>query len=213
MERVNRELLERAFDTIRHRDGRGGKQFAYVEAHEVAKRLNEAFDGRYSFEVFKWESTGAEVIVHGALSVKLADGTLLTKHNIGTADIKTHKTTGEIEGYGDTVKSAVSDCLKRCAAFGFGVGLHLYSGDEASQAAAGIRPTASGAGITTTSGDALSQAQKNAIFAIGKAKNLGAKALDDISTRDFGSPVERLNKSNASKFIQYLQALEQREAG
>jgi recombination DNA repair RAD52 pathway protein len=211
MERINREMLERAFDTIRYREGRGGKQFAYVEAHEVAKRLNDAFDGQYSFEVYHWQESASEIIVHGALSVTLDDGTVVKKHNVGSAEVKTNKNTGEIEAYGDTVKSAVSDCLKRCAAFGFGVGLHLYFGDEApTPQTTGSAPAAT---RTSNSTDVLSQAQKNAIFAIGKAKNLGAKALDDIASRDFGGPVERLNKAQASRFIQYLQAFEQREAG
>lgn len=210
MDRINREMLERAFDTIRYRDGRGGKQFAYVEAHEVAKRLNDAFDGRYSFEVYQWQETASEIIVHGSLSVTMEDGTVIKKHNVGSAEVKTNKSTGEIEGYGDTVKSAVSDCLKRCAAFGFGVGLHLYFGDEPNQSAPN-RPMSSGKAIRST--DTLSQAQKNAIFAIGKAKNLGAKSLDDLATKDFGGSVEQLSKAQASKFIQYLQALDQRQAG
>lgn len=206
MERINRELLERVFDTIRHRPGVGGKQLAYIEAHEVAQRLNDAFDGRYSFEIVKLEECGAEVLAHGALSVRLDDGTVVRKENVGSAEVRLNKTSGEVEGLGDTYKSAVSDCLKRCAAFGFGVGLHLYRGDEIPQAAPKPRTG------TTTSLAGLSQAQRGAIAAIGKAKGMSAAQLDALASKEFSAPVDGLSKSQASQLIQALQALDAREA-
>lgn len=206
MQRINRDMLEKAFDCIKQRPGAGGKQLSYIEAHQVIQRLNECFDGEFSFEIDDVMEAGAEIIVRGSLSVQLEDGRTIKKTNIGTAEIKTNRNTGEVEGLGDSYKSAASDCLKRCAVL-YGVGLHLYTDEPASQAKASGNQTA------PIQSNSLSQAQKGAISAIGRSKNLGSKALDDRAQRDHGVPVDRLSKAQASQFIQALQALDYQEAG
>lgn len=206
MQRINREILEKAFDCIKQRPGAGGKQLSYIEAHQVIQRLNECFNGEFSFQIDDVSEVGAEIIVRGTLSVQLEEGRIIKKSNIGTAAIKTNRTSGEVESIGDTYKSAASDCLKRCAVL-FGVGLHLYTDDTTAPANRETNQP------TTIQSNALSQAQKGAISAIGRSKNLGSKALDDRAQREHGVPVDRLSKAQASQFIQALQALEHQEAG
>ena len=48
-----REILETPFgpEQIKTRPGNFGQELAYVEGHTVIKRLNEAFEGAWSFEV------------------------------------------------------------------------------------------------------------------------------------------------------------------
>ncbi|MNL29496.1 Rad52/22 family double-strand break repair protein [compost metagenome] len=203
MSKLNREALEKPFDDVKHRDGRGGTSLAYLEGWSVVQRLNEAFDGLYSFEIIRWEQVGNEVLVHGAISLRLDDGTVIRKDNIGAGEIQIKRDTGEMVSIGDAYKSAVTDCVKRCAAWGLGVGLYLYAGDENTQSA--TKPT--------HFNNTLSQAQKTAIFAIAKAKNLGPKAIDEIAVRNLGAPVNQLNKSQASQLIQTLQTMDARKAG
>jgi hypothetical protein len=206
MQRINREMLERAFDCIKQRPGAGGKQLSYIEAHQVIQRLNDSFDGEFSFQIDDVSEVGTEIVVRGTLSVQLEDGRIIKKSNIGTADIKTNRSSGEVEGIGDTYKSAASDCLKRCAIL-FGVGLHLYTDDTTAPANRETNQP------TSFQSNSLSQAQNGAISAIGRTKNLGSKALDDRAQREHGVPVNQLTKAQASKFIQALQALEHQEAG
>ena len=79
---------------------------AYVDARDVAERLDDATDGNWEF---RWEPDGKDV--HGILTVC---GT--TREDVGEQ--------GD-SAMGATRKAAVSDALKRCAVQ-FGVGRYLY---------------------------------------------------------------------------------------
>jgi len=50
---MQRNLLEEPFTghQVRHRQGHGGQQLAYIAGHDVIKRLNDAFDGFWDFEI------------------------------------------------------------------------------------------------------------------------------------------------------------------
>jgi hypothetical protein len=126
MDTINMEVLTRPFDPaqIRQREGRGGKMLDYVEAHSVISRLNEAFNGAWSFEAVEYKTLEGEIVVKGRLT---AQG--ITKEQFGSSEV--HRTRGE-DGQrgapvsiGDDLKAAASDALKKCATL-FGVGLHLY---------------------------------------------------------------------------------------
>ncbi|MBV5340620.1 MAG: hypothetical protein J0665_13870, partial [Deltaproteobacteria bacterium] len=67
---MNRQLLENAFspNQIKQRSGNFGKTLDYIEGHSVIQRLNEAFDGFWSFEIISHEILKDEVIVQGKLS-------------------------------------------------------------------------------------------------------------------------------------------------
>jgi hypothetical protein len=140
MEGINLEVLTRPFDPaqIRQREGRGGKMLDYLETHAVITRLNEAFNGAWSFEVVDYKTMEGEIIVQGKLT---AGGQV--KAQFGSADI--HRARGE-DGQkgapvsiGDDLKAAASDALKKCATL-FGVGLHLYDRPQAAQRPAQQRP-------------------------------------------------------------------------
>ena len=55
---MNRELLEKPFDKeqIKQRKGNFGDMIDYVETHAVIQRLNDAFDGQWSFEILSQET-------------------------------------------------------------------------------------------------------------------------------------------------------------
>ena len=55
---MNRELLEKPFspDQIKQRQGNFGQTLDYVEGHAVIQRLNDAFDGKWDFEILAMEA-------------------------------------------------------------------------------------------------------------------------------------------------------------
>ena len=96
----------------------------YVETHTVITRLNEAFNGTWSFEAVEYKTMEGEIIVKGRLT---AEG--ISKEQFGSNEIHRHKGQDGGKGVpisvGDDLKAAASDALKKCATL-FGVGLHLY---------------------------------------------------------------------------------------
>ena len=120
---MNRDLLEKPFDPaqIKQRRGRNGP-VDYVEGHLVIARLNEAFEGKGSFEILRHDilEERDEILVLGKLS---AEGVI--KMQFGVAQITRDSETKAIISLGDDVKAAGTDALKKCATF-LGVGLHLY---------------------------------------------------------------------------------------
>ena len=119
---MNREMLEQTFDAkyIKQRKGRNNTMLDYLETHIVIQRLNDSFDGNWSFEIVSHEKIGEEVVVLGRMT---AEG--ITKQQFGGSNIARAKSTNEIICIGDDMKSAASDALKKCATL-FGIGLHLY---------------------------------------------------------------------------------------
>ena len=127
---MNRELLEKPFapEQIKQREGRDGR-LDYVEGHSVIARLNEAFEGHWSFEIMRHDILleRNEVLALGKLS---ADG--VVKMQFGASRIERDETSNEIVCLGDDLKAAGTDALKKCATF-LGVGLHLYGERPASR--------------------------------------------------------------------------------
>lgn len=123
---MNRELLETPFrpDQIKHRKGNFGSTLAYVEAHAVIQRLNDALDSAWSFEVISHDILKDEVLVLGRLTV----GSVF-KTQFGTSTITRNKTTGEFISLGDDLKAAATDALKKAATL-LGVGIALYGGGQ-----------------------------------------------------------------------------------
>ncbi len=120
-------ILEREFEPklIKQRPGRSGQMLDYVETPSVIRRLNEAFDHNWSFEVASWQVMDTEVVVMGKLT---SEG--ITKMQFGSSQLTQSRQNGGLIAIGDDIKAAGSDCLKKCATL-FGVALHLYSESEA----------------------------------------------------------------------------------
>ena len=116
MEKTTLDILSRPFERseIKQRPGYNRKVLDYVEAHTVIARLNEAFDGDWSFEIAEHSIVDNEVVILGRLTA--GD---VSKGQFGGKP----RTSGS--QLGDDLKAAASDCLKKCATL-LGVGLHLY---------------------------------------------------------------------------------------
>ena len=128
---MNQEVLQREFPEklIKQRKGRGGGQWDYIEAAQVITRLNEAFEGEWSFSIDSVERIGDEILVQGTLSAEGA-----SKTQFGGKSVS-FKKDDSIVCIADDYKAAASDCLKKCATL-YGVALHLYMDEEDKQPAA-----------------------------------------------------------------------------
>jgi hypothetical protein len=125
---MNRDILEKPFgpEQIKQREGNFGKKLDYIEGHAVIQRLNDAFDGEWSFTMTKYEimKETDEVIVIGQLN---AGG--IVKSQFGSSRITRAKETGDIISLADDLKAAATDALKKAATL-LGVGLHLYRNER-----------------------------------------------------------------------------------
>jgi recombination DNA repair RAD52 pathway protein len=127
-ETMNRDILEKPFgpEQIKQREGNFGKKLDYIEGHAVIQRLNDAFDGDWSFTLTHHEilKDTDEVIVIGQLN---AGG--IVKSQFGSSRITRAKETGDIISLADDLKAATTDALKKAATL-LGVGLHLYRNER-----------------------------------------------------------------------------------
>lgn len=211
---MNRELLEKPFapDQIKQRQGNYGQILDYVEGHAMISRLNEAFDGNWTYELVNhWilDETG-EVLVLGKL---MAEG--ITKMAFGSKRITRDKETKSIISLGDDLKAASTDALKKAASL-LGVGLYLYS-DSRPKERGEDKPKAqdnstsgkeqrSQSGRTGDNGNRLTNRQLAAIFSIGKSKGLQNKDIKNQSLEMFNKNPNFLTKAEASTMIECLQS-------
>src|SRR3990167_4301347 len=98
------------------RPGKGGGTFSYVTGNYVTKLLNFIFGFNWDFEVLSHGKEQEQIWVHGKLTVKSPDGTKsITKSQFGRADIKFKKGTKDMLDYGNDLKAATTDAMKKCA--------------------------------------------------------------------------------------------------
>jgi hypothetical protein len=219
---MNRALLEKPFEPsqIKQRQGNFGHILDYVEGHVVTSRLNEAFDGNWTFEIVKYRilKDTDEVLVLGKLT---AEG--ITKMAFGSKEIARSKETKAIISIGDDLKAASTDALKKAASL-FGVGLYLYSDQRPNGkpeegrpetldkgAPTGNEKTQSGPKNEPATGDGnggrLTNKQLAMIFGVGKSKGLQTKDIKDKALATFKKNLNFLTKEEASTFINALQSM------
>jgi len=206
---MNRELLEKKFDVsqIRQRKGNFGKMLDYIEGHAVIQRLNDAFDGGWSFHIVSHEILENEVIVCGALTAED-----ITKQQYGSSQITRNSQDNSIISLGDDLKSATTDALKKCATL-LGVGLHLYGEKETVQDTGQRNHTASPKGNGSNGGngsgstDKATNSQIKLITELANKQRISNKALASM-INEIGAvtAVEHLTKRSASEVIQNLMA-------
>lgn len=192
-----RKLLEEPFppELICSRPGHFGQELSYVEAVHYIRRLNQAYDGEWSFEIVSHRIEENEVIVIGKL---IAGGVI--KMAFGSSDITRRKDTGEIVCIGDDLKAASTDALKKAASL-LGLGLDLYqNGRPEKSNPKKLEPENSPA----KKNGRLTSRQLSAILAIGKDQELNREALSEMSRERFGKNLEFIDKTEASDLIQEL---------
>lgn len=202
---MNRELLEKPFEKeqIKQRKGNFGDTIDYVEAHAVIQRLNDAFEGQWSFEVLSQENNGSQVMVLGKLT---AEG--VSKTQFGCSSITTNSKTGEVVSLGDDWKAATSDALKKSASL-YGVGLHLYGADKKDQPSDHTGKD-TGKGMSEKSqpkgGAAITKEQLAQIKELRTKLGWAPRNVQDKSKEMFGTDkVESLNPTMATALIAFMQ--------
>lgn len=197
---MNKEILTRPFppELVRQRQGQGGKMLSYVPTFAVVERLNQAFDGAWSFEVVKHELVGDDLLVLG----RLVAGSI-TKEAFGGATV-TRNSGGFVVELGDTAKAAASDALKKAASL-LGVGLELHRGGAPVQAN-GSPGRASPAPVGTPSvGDRLTARQLTAIHAAARRRGIAPVDLAAMLVEITGkSELQQLTRREASAVIDEL---------
>ena len=235
---MNRALLEKPFAPaqIRQRKGRNGV-LDYVEGWSVIQRLNEAFEGAWSFEVTHHEIREDEVIVLGKLTAES-----IAKMAFGASEVTRKGESGQLVSLGDDLKAAATDALKKCATF-LGVGLHLYAdkpiGGRTPAARAVVAPpppapapapTPPGHGPVNgtrpapngrpgpgrpsngTATGTITPRQLDAIWKVGNAKGLDPNAVEHMSFRVFNRTPEALTQQEGAALIKELSNLNRRVA-
>ena len=189
--KLDLELLSKPFppEKVKQREGRWGEVLDYVEVAPVISRLNEAFEGHWSFRIV-WprdpsfyldhERDLKEVVVLGELS---AAGE--RKQQFGRSSVTREKETGRVLSIGDDLKAAASDALKKCATL-FGVALYLYEEEE--------RPSRA------------SKSQRDEILQLAEEAGLSEEELERGLKKLFGKSLEELSSDEASKVIERLRA-------
>lgn len=97
------------------RPGKGGQTFDYVTVSYIQKALNFAFGWNWDFEIVEHGKEADHVWVMGKLTVRgMKPGQQIVKTQFGRSEVKKLKTGGNVD-YGNDLKAAASDALKKCA--------------------------------------------------------------------------------------------------
>ena len=111
------------------RPAKGGGVWDYVTGIYVKKVLNYVFAWNWDFEVKEKGLEGDLIWVLGRLTVRTKTGATIVKEQFGRADLKKKKDgTGYVD-YGNDLKAATTDALKKCASE-LGIASDVYGKNE-----------------------------------------------------------------------------------
>ena len=119
-------------DHIYTRPAKGGGEWDYVTGTYIKKVLNYVFGWDWDFEIKQTGREGDLVFVLGRLTVRVKKGSTIrtiVKEQFGRADIKFKKGTQVPLDYGNDLKAASTDALKKCASE-LGIASDVYGKNE-----------------------------------------------------------------------------------
>lgn len=111
------------------RPGKGGGVWTYVTGVYVEKVLNYVFGWNWDFEIKDRVERDNQIAVLGRLTVRTATGDSIFKEQWGRSDIKMKRDTNTALDYGNDLKSASTDALKKCASL-LGIASDIYGKNE-----------------------------------------------------------------------------------
>ncbi|MDD5065189.1 MAG: Rad52/Rad22 family DNA repair protein [Phycisphaerae bacterium] len=115
---------------IYSRPAKGGGNWDYVTSTYVKKVLNYVFGWMWDFEIKEHGKEGRLVWVLGRLIIKDKEGNpMIVKEQFGRAEIKLKKDTDIELDFGNDLKAAASDALKKCASE-LGIASDVYGKNE-----------------------------------------------------------------------------------
>lgn len=130
----NRQLLHILQRTpkkhVYQRPAKGGGTWDYVTGTYVKKVLNYVFGWMWDFQIVDKGVEGDCLWVQGRLTVRNTEGQpMIVKEQFGRADLKKKKDgTGYLD-YGNDLKAASTDALKKCASE-LGIASDIYGKNE-----------------------------------------------------------------------------------
>ncbi|MEK7124598.1 MAG: Rad52/Rad22 family DNA repair protein, partial [Patescibacteria group bacterium] len=107
------------------RKARGGGMWDYVTGTYVQKVLNFVFGWNWDFEIVEHGKEADQVWVLGKLTVKDNKGNTITKTQFGRADLKFRKDNNKMLDFGNDLKAAGTDALKKAASM-LGIASDIY---------------------------------------------------------------------------------------
>lgn len=108
------------------RAGKGGQKFDYVTGSYVEKVLNFVFAWNWDFEIVEHGILESHIWVKGRLTVRgTKPGESISKMQFGRAEVKYLKGTKIMLDYGNDLKAASTDALKKCASL-LGIASDIY---------------------------------------------------------------------------------------
>ena len=205
MDNKIRELLVTPFakKLVKSRKSAFGK-VSYVSGPEYVRRLNEAFEFDWSFEVLEHRIEKDEALVLGKLT---AAG--ISKTAFGGSQVTRTRDGGELVSLVDDFKAAATDSLKKACSL-FGIGLELQcsaaSRNESGRKESGSprQPNArQSAGKNGTNGtpDRLTIRQLGAINSLARKAKYSSEDIREKAQSMFGVALEGLTKGEASTII------------
>ena len=116
---------------IYRRPAKGGGQWEYVTGTYVKKVLNFTFGFCWDFEIKEHGKEGNLMWVLGRLVIKDAKTlqAMIVKEQFGRAEIKFKKGTNDPVDFGNDMKAAATDALKKCASE-LGIASDVYGKNE-----------------------------------------------------------------------------------
>ena len=122
---------------IYERPAKGGGKWKYVKSADVVVALNTTFGGFWDFSIITDEATALEIavktksiVVRGKLTITNPDtGVSVSREQYGRKDVAFKKGTNEPLDFGNDMKAAASDALKKCASQ-FGLFNDIYRDNE-----------------------------------------------------------------------------------
>lgn len=129
---VHRMVQKTPLQHVYKRPGKGGQVWSYVTGNYVEKVLNFVFGWNWDFEVTSHGTQGDQVWVLGKLTVKDDAGHTITKTQFGRADIKFKKGSKDMLDFGNDLKAATTDSLKKAASL-LGIASDIYGKTEIKQ--------------------------------------------------------------------------------
>lgn len=118
---------------VYQRKAKGGGMWDYVTGVYVKKALNYVFGWMWDFEIRDKGREGDLVWVQGRLTIKNKAGKpMIVKEQFGRADVKFRKGTKIPLDYGNDLKAAATDALKKCASE-LGIASDVYGKTEFQQ--------------------------------------------------------------------------------
>lgn len=180
------------------RPAKGGGQWDYVTVSYVQRVLDFVFGFNWDFEIVEHGKENDHVWVLGKLTVKNPEGTrTIVKTQFGRSDVKQKRDGGNLD-YGNDLKAATSDALKKCASM-LGIARDIYGKGDYKMESGNEPKEPNTPQLPTTLPDA--EADRNPEMLCAKS-GCGAELTKqeyDYSKRLYGKPLCREHQKGAKR--------------